>query len=604
MPDSESFDAFYARTVRRVTSEMHELAGDDGLADHAIREAYAKAYQQWYQVSGYRDTEEWVISTAREAYERRRAEAGFDRHAGPAQAADSGTWPGIYRPRANAGDGAAGQADQPALDPDATMARPARHAAGGLARHPATGAPPADTPDYAAAANYRVTDPMAAGRAAPGRPGARKTLLIAGGVVAALLIASIAYLASGGHNSPASASNGSSPSAATTPKLQMLPAGQTGSRSAVPWPLVGTGWALAEFSTAQPDSEGTASGAGSYTTYLVDPEGGKYTIATSSGGVAPRLMAWAGDKTMALFDTAGPVTGSGSYQLLNVQTGQLTPLLLPTGVVALGFTRPDGLAILAVRQGPAEFRLQRYTLAGQLQASLASLPRKADETLSSAGCATVCALSSPDGLTDVWGILGDGMQVLFNNGTKLHMLHVPGSGHPSSCMPVTWWNDTTVLASCAVTGGQGGSSRLWLVPAAGGSSTPLTTVAGSPSGAGENEEAWQADGDVYLTQTSFHQCQGAPSGPGGMDILALSQGTNAPMTIPGSTSNFSTIVATQGNQLLVLTQTACPGTSSLLWFNPSTQQSQPVISAPASQVGVIAAVPYGNGPTAATNGDY
>ena len=76
MPDPESFDAFYGRTVWSLTSQMHELAGDDGLADHAIREAYAKAYQQWYQVSGYSDPEGWVLATARDAYERRSAEAG------------------------------------------------------------------------------------------------------------------------------------------------------------------------------------------------------------------------------------------------------------------------------------------------------------------------------------------------------------------------------------------------------------------------------------------------------------------------------------------------------------------------------------------------
>ncbi|MGH3302260.1 MAG: hypothetical protein ACRDOK_11360, partial [Streptosporangiaceae bacterium] len=72
MPDSESFDAFYARTVGNVTSQMHALAGDDSAADHAIREAYARAYQQWYEIAGYPDTEGWVLGVAREAYQRRR----------------------------------------------------------------------------------------------------------------------------------------------------------------------------------------------------------------------------------------------------------------------------------------------------------------------------------------------------------------------------------------------------------------------------------------------------------------------------------------------------------------------------------------------------
>lgn len=614
MPDAETFDAFYARTVWRVTSEMHELAGDDGLADHAIREAYAKVYQQWYQVSGYGDPEEWVLSTAKDAYERRRAEAGLDRQAAAAQEADSGTWPGIYRPRRDAGSAAA-EGNQPASDPEATVARPRRHAARRLADSLATGAPAASTPDYPAAggpaAGYPSTGPMAAGggpsgvvrgRAGLGQPGSRKTLVIAGSVIAALVIASIAYLASGGRGGTPTTSGGNSPSVVTKPKVQMLPAGKTGSRSAVPWSLVGQGWALAELSTAQPNSAGVASGTGTYTTYLVDPDGGKYEITKSAGGPEPELMAWSGNKKTALFDTPGTTGGSGSYQLLNVRTGQLRPLLLPAGVVVLGFTRPDGVAVLAVNQGSAKFQLQRYALNGQLETSLASLPRKGGETLPSAGCSTACAVSSPEGLTDVWGIAGEGMQALDNAGGKPHKLHVKDSGHPA-CMPITWWNDTTVLANCAATGGLSGSSRLWLVPAAGGSPTPLTAAAGSPAGGGNFVGAWRAGDSVYITQTSSRQCQGAPSGPGGMDILPLEQGSNAPIMIPGGTQNFATIVATQGTRLLVLAQTQCPGTSSLLWFDPSTRQSQTVIAAPASEVGVIAAVPYGNGPTAVTTGD-
>jgi hypothetical protein len=605
MPDSETFDAFYARTVGRITSQMHELAGNDGLADHAIREAYARAYQQWYHVSGYRDTEAWVLSTAQEAYERRRAEAGFEHHAAAAQAADSGTWPGLYRPRADEGGSAAGL-DQP-FDPDATVARQPRRAARRLAGNPASVAPAAGSPDYPAAsapaANYPPTGPMPPGRAGLSKPVSRRTALIAGSAIAALVIASVAYLVSGGHSNTPAASGGSSPSVVSKPKVQMLPAGKTGQLSAVPWVLVGQGWALAEFSTAQPNSAGQASGTGTYTTYLVDPEGGKYTITTSAGSTEPQLMAWSGDTNTALFYTVGASGGTGSYQLLHVHTGELTPLLLPAGVVALGFTRPDGQAILAVSEGQAKFRLQRYTLTGQLQASLAWLPRKSGETLASNGCASACALSSPDGLTDVWGVLGDGTQMLSNSGGKATRLHVKGSGHPSSCMPLSWWNDTTVLANCAAAGGLGDSSRLWLVPKA-GSPTPLTAVTGSLSGGDRIEGAWQAGGAVYVTQTSSLQCPTAPSGPEGMNIEQLGEaGSSSTVTIPGGTGYVNMVVGSSGERLLVLAQTHCPGTSSLLWLNPSTGTKQIAVTAPSNEVGVIAAVPYGNGPTAVTGGD-
>jgi hypothetical protein len=442
---------------------------------------------------------------------------------------------------------------------------------------------------------------MTAGKAGLSQPVSRRTLLIAGSAIAALVIASIAYLASGGHTNTPAAGKGNSAPVVTKPKVQMLGAGKTGRLKAVPWPLVAAGWALAEFSTAQPNSAGQASGTGTYTTYLVDPEGGKYRITTSSGSAEPQLMAWSGDTKTALFATAANPAGTGSYQLLDVHTGQLTQLQLPTGVVALGFSRPDGQAILAVQQRPAKFHLQRYSLAGQLEASLAWFPRKSGETLPTNGCATACALSSPDGLTDVWGILGNGMQALSNSGGKVTRLHVQGGGHPSLCMPITWWNDTTVLANCADTSLPDDASRLWLVPDNGAQPTALTAAAAA--GYGRIDGAWLTGGATYVSQVTTHQCQTAPSGAGGMDILPLGQGVNAAIMIPRTTHNVSTIVAAQGTRLLVLAQTYCPGTSSLLWFNPSTHLSQPVILAPATQVGVIAAVPYGNGPAATTNGD-
>jgi len=426
----------------------------------------------------------------------------------------------------------------------------------------------------------------------------RRNLIVAGVTAAALVIVGITYYAvGGGHKTPApAASQGTNAKSAGKPKPHMLAAGRTGRRSAIPWSLVGRGWALAELSTAAPNSAGQAAGSGSYSTYLVDPEGGKYKITASSGGTEPQLMAWSGDAHTALFNTSdGAAGGASAYQLLNVQTGQLVPLQLPAGVVAIGFTRPDGLAILAVRQGPAEFRLQRYTLSGQLQGSLASLPHKAGETWSSDGCSSACALSSPDGLTDVWGIAGDEMQAVSNAGGRPHRLHVPDS---RSCIPLSWWDERTILADCLVTNMPDDATRLWLVSEDGSAPTPLAPAVSAANGG--IRDAWMAGQTTYVSWATTRQCASAPTGPGGMEIQPLGQ---AAIAIPGSTQNFSTIVATQGQRLLVLAQTQCPGTSSLVWLNPSTGHSQTAIEAPGNEVGVIAAVPFGNGPTAVSNGD-
>ena len=119
MPESESFDAFYARTVWNVTSQMHALAAEDGLADHAIREAYARAYQQWYEVSGSGDSEGWVLDVAKVAYERRRAEAGgLPASVARAPGHDPLSLPGMFRP--------ARPVAPATSDPESTMApRPA-----------------------------------------------------------------------------------------------------------------------------------------------------------------------------------------------------------------------------------------------------------------------------------------------------------------------------------------------------------------------------------------------------------------------------------------------------------------------------------------------
>jgi hypothetical protein len=154
MSQSESFDAFYARTSWSVTSQMHALAGEDPLADHAIREAYAKAYQQWYEVSAYPDTEAWVLGVAKDAYKRRQAEAAVaPGMPGPASGHDPLSWPGMFRP--------ARPKAQPLSDPEATLA-------------PRYGAPadpravgPVATPGSAIDGQMAAHDPAVAGSGPP-----------------------------------------------------------------------------------------------------------------------------------------------------------------------------------------------------------------------------------------------------------------------------------------------------------------------------------------------------------------------------------------------------------------------------------------------------
>ena len=135
--------------------------------------------------------------------------------------------------------------------------------------------------------------------------------------------------------------------------------------------------------------------------------------------------------------------------------------------------------------------------------------------------------------------------------------------------------------------------RLWLVPDDGAAATALSPGSGSPSGAGFEAGAWAVSGRVYLSQTNAMQCATTASGPGGLGILSVGEGGSlSPVAIPGSTNNFDNVVAVVGSRMLVLAQTSCPGTSSLLWFSPAARTAKSLLAAPAGQLGVVAAVPY------------
>jgi hypothetical protein len=659
MRESESFDAFYARTVANVTSQMHALAAGDPQADHAIREAYARAYQQWFEVSGYRDTETWVLDVAKDLYARRRAQAGFA--PSPAQQPDNGTWPGMYRPVAPQQPAQPRQWDgDPASTISPGSARPASpdpRQAGGPAAVPANspGFPangpgyPANPPGFAAETAARAADNRAAdnrgfdvfatasagsgaaagslpttafepgggqagaGHGGPGladpfwqgshpsqpitqaqRPGlssqvrsavgtlqgssGSKKRIAIGAVVVVVVVAVVSYLAFGQGHSPAKTASGPGVHAHAKPPIQMLPAGQVGSRTAIPWSLVGPGWALAEYSTAQ-----AGSGSSAATTYLVDSEGGRYLVRAWPAASTATLMAWSGDAHMALYDN-----GNGGYSVLNVVTGQVTTLSLPASVTVSGFTRPHGLNLLAVQLGPATDKLERYNLAGGYQATLSYMARRGQPTWLGT------ALSSPDGDTAVWGVTGDEMQLVDNAGGLIRRLHVPASGNPPSCTPISWWDSYTVLASCSTAGAglQPGETRLWLVPVTGAAATPLSAPSGSGSGDGFYNGAWRAGGQVYATATSSAACPSAASGPGGLGILRLAGSGPTPISVPATTSNRNAVIGAAAGDLIVVAQTACPGSSSLLSFNPATGSARTLLAAQPGEAGVISAVAY------------
>jgi RNA polymerase sigma-70 factor (ECF subfamily) len=64
MRDPSDFDAFYAGSVRRLTSQMYAMTGSRAEAEDLVQEAFARAWQNWGKISGFADPEAWVRTVA------------------------------------------------------------------------------------------------------------------------------------------------------------------------------------------------------------------------------------------------------------------------------------------------------------------------------------------------------------------------------------------------------------------------------------------------------------------------------------------------------------------------------------------------------------
>jgi hypothetical protein len=369
----------------------------------------------------------------------------------------------------------------------------------------------------------------------------------------------------------------------------MLPAGHTGTRAGVPWPLVGAGWSLTEYSSGRPDSDGLwQQGGGQVTLWLVDPEGGRYQLyQQASTGHPWTLLAWSGDGQRALLGVIGTAPENySSYQVITLATGAVTTFSAPADVHPSGFTRPDGTSIVAI-EGAATARLQRYTLAGGLEATLASQSAGGGGATVGACGLSCAAVSSPDGTSVIWSD-GGRLQLVGNGGGVIRNLPVTGAGTGASCTPVRWWDPQTALAWCVT----GVTQGLWLVPASGAAPAPVSTPTTAASDFGVDTGAWQASGTVYVNQSAASTCPQAAGTPSGSSVSTVGAGGSlSAITVPGT--NSATVVSTAPGRLLILGRTACPGTGALLWFSPGTGSTQFLQSAPAGQAGVVAVVPFG-----------
>ncbi|HEY2279379.1 MAG TPA: hypothetical protein VGI00_13555 [Streptosporangiaceae bacterium] len=329
---------------------------------------------------------------------------------------------------------------------------------------------------------------------------------------------------------------------------------------------VGPGWSLAQYS-ASTSGDATPRKAGATVVYLVGPSGYRDALYQWPAGQTNwTLLDWSGDKTRALF--SGP---DGEVGQLVLATGKFTRFKLPGGTEAVGYSRPDGAAILATQQVMSTDKVLRYDLTGHLEQTLASGPANSASE----------AIYSPDG-TSLAVNGSKALEQVSNSGHVVRSLPVPGD---PTCNPVRWWNARTILASCTAPGQS--APRLWLVPVTGARPTALTPQRGASGPDLGDIGAWPLPSGLYLQAL----------GPCGVIFIAqqTSAGAATPVNVPGATGNDNQIVTAVGPRLLVRAQTSCEPSTSLLWFNPATAAVQMLMRAPAGTAGVVADVPFGHG---------
>jgi hypothetical protein len=353
--------------------------------------------------------------------------------------------------------------------------------------------------------------------------------------------------------------------------------------SAVPWGKVGPGWALALYSATQ-DGEGIKFKAGSSTLYLVSPQGARYKVITWSAK-SPRaswdLLSWSGDAKRALFSTGPIFVGSARQHIyqLQLRTGRVTGFTLPAKVNAVGYTRPDGLNILAEKgnlgTGTSAITLQRYSLTGKLQKSLATV--KGFDLLAFGNGIPSAPYNSAG--TELAAGTTNGLELISNGGGVIRKLRVPGV--TEGCSAVRWWSKSTVLATCFVTGDVG--PRMWLVPASGAkptAQTPVRTGSGFDFG---DFNSWQLSSGLYV------------DGLGACGTLVIGRqpthGKEQQVNVPGAASSL--VVNATSSKLMVERINGCNPGVSLVWFNPKTRAMKVAIPiAGKNQEGVSGVVPY------------
>jgi hypothetical protein len=337
----------------------------------------------------------------------------------------------------------------------------------------------------------------------------------------------------------------------------------------VPWSKVGPGWAITQYSTGTVfPNDPNKDKLGAELLYLTSPGGRKFTIYAwkKQPVLTENLIDWSGDGQRVLLNSQFDPLAPDNIEQIDLATGKVTAKFSwPGTVYPLGYTKPDGLNILAISRTGTKWQLQRYNLKGQLKKVLAT------------GISAIYpdAIDAPDGLT-VIASTSTGLEQVSNLGGVTARFSAPVK--VASCFPQRWWDSETVLAGCYPKGVEPELSRLWLVNVKTGHWQPLS----NPVKSTYQGNAWQLKSGLFLQE--FTSCE--------FVAQQYRNGSVHPVTVPDSKN--AVIVAGIGSRLLIAAQTSCDQSSgSLIWFNPATRAVSYVLRATGHAIGVEAAEAFG-----------
>jgi TolB protein len=335
----------------------------------------------------------------------------------------------------------------------------------------------------------------------------------------------------------------------------MTGASAAATKTVVPWKSVGPRWVLDTYSTR------TTAKAAPATLYLISPAGAKYPLYTwkASKTLVPLLVAWAGNKTEALFQLYSPENTFSGYGELNLLTGKMTRIAFANPASStLSYTLPAGQQLLGSTANGKTATVARYTRAGALVKTLLT------ESSSFTNGFPLTVKYSPSGAELGVGA-PNGLLLASNAGGVLRKLPVPGTDTRIGCVPVRWWNTATILASCMPANTN--AERLWLVPVSGARPSALTPVRNPAKAPNDNGDidAWRLPSGLYLQ--SLGAC-------GTLELnKQAANGSITRVTVPGMAD--SPVVVTAAGARLLVEQLGCDGAGGqLAWYNPATKAEQ------------------------------